>query len=105
MIKISKNNAISSFIKRNHVHIVIFSTIITLIGFSLAIAAESRNSDIKKLKRDDINDFKQIENMFNLREEADTFAFVGIILLFVGFLITSLVQTYVLFSTRQKIIK
>ena len=66
------------FIRKNHVEIVVLSSFITLIGFGLAIAAEVMSQEMDK---DDV------------QKRIDTFGFSGIILLFVGFLVTSVSQT------------
>jgi len=69
------------FIRKYHVSIVILSTIITLVGFVLAIIAEIESQDLP-LTPDE--------------RKISTLGFSGILMLFIGFMITSLVQTWVL---------
>jgi uncharacterized membrane protein len=90
-----------NFVRKHYISIVIMSTIVTFIGFSLAITAESHNKYIKSLENDENLDFSKIDKIFKLKNEMDTLAISGILMLFIGFLITSSVQTYMLFHTRK----
>ena len=98
------SRSIHKFVQRNYMYIVLLSAIVTIIGFSLAITAESKNRHVKSLENDSTHDFFQVNEIFRLKNEVDTYAITGVLLLFIGFIISSGTQTYILFHTRKKMI-
>jgi hypothetical protein len=106
-MKITK--IINNFLKKYYIHIITISTLITLIGFGFAITAEVKNQHLRILEdnytKDYIDDKKQLVDIFNEKQTINTYGFTGLLMLFVGFLVTSAVQTYILFHTRKKILK
>jgi hypothetical protein len=109
LIRMKFTKKIYIFLRDYYIHIIIISTLITLIGFGLAILAESENQKLESLensfKTDGIDDRMQILEIIRKKITITEYGFTGLILLFVGFLVTSTLQTYILFHTRKNPLK
>ncbi len=75
-------------VKKHYVLINVIGTIITLIAFGLVINAEVKNAKLNKE---------------NAQSEIDTYAFVGMILLFIGFIASNVTNTYISYMEAKKL--
>lgn len=95
----------TKIIKNYYVHMITLSSLITLIGFGLAITAEIKNRELGSIensyKKDSIDDKIQFVEILNRKLTINDYGFTGLLMLFVGFLVTSSIQTYILFHTRK----
>lgn len=96
---------LDKFINNYYVYFIVASIIITVVGFALAILAEEKNDDAKEKETDGVPDIYQLDQILKLKLDASTYAYTGLIMLFAGFIISSSLQTYILFHTHKKIIK
>jgi hypothetical protein len=74
------------FVKSYKKRIISLSILITVIGFIISITGEIKNKKVKNLSTED----EKLQSI----EESETYGFIGIVMLFIGFLLNNMVTIF-----------